>query len=204
MDAGAQAIVAFSAIAVGLGTVAVAMLVDEDARFRQVEDLLADPAGHREGTFTIIGVPEASLDDASTRRVAVWMEGGDAWQSEVVVRAAGPDATGVTRWTSENRTRSPGAAAPETAPTVLAWNVAGAHTAFRIHAFSGEGAVWAIYKGVIPEPLEPKPSQFDGRLARALPDGRAVPTDVLVFEVDDYKIGCSSKLVPADAEVVPG
>ena len=44
--------------------------------------------------------------------------------------------------------------------------------------------------------MQPKPSQLTGHLASTLPDGSPVPDGVLVYEVKEYKAGCSSKFLP--------
>lgn len=201
MQALTQVLIGAAIVALGGITVAVGLLAGEEEQFRYVQDVLQDPGAYASGTYTLIGSPAMLLNgSAQARHVALWQDGGSPRQSELLLSVGLPSGQGVTTWTAENRTRAPGSTDPDPTPVLSAWTVEGPHAAFLIHGFADEGGsaptVWALYRGLLSEPLPPKPSQFTGRLATATPAGAPLPPGVLVFEVDSYKVGCSSKFLP--------
>lgn len=204
MDSATQVIIGVAVVGLGVATVVVGLVAGEESEFRYVEDVVGAPARHASGTFTLIGTPLMPNATTATRVVTLWEDAGAQRQSEVVVTLSGPDASGVTTFAAENRTRAPGARAAEPTTTGASWTVSGPHVAFLVRGFPHEGApaedVWALYRDLPPEPLPPKPSQFTGRLATSAPDGTPLPPGVLLFEVDTYKIGCSSKFLPPEAQ----
>lgn len=189
-------------------------LVEGDADVRQVGDVVADPAAHRGGTYTLVGMPQPAevpvqapgggvemVPNAAhrneTRHVAAWHLDGRLVHS---VHALRRDADGT--WHATNTSRFAGTD-QEAAPTTTAtFRLPG--TAFPIEGFAAQGAakawLWATYEGPLRDPLQPKPSQFEGRLLTHLPDGTPLPDGVLVFHVEAYTVGCSSKFLPPEAE----
>ncbi|HEX2067023.1 MAG TPA: hypothetical protein VHI93_09450, partial [Candidatus Thermoplasmatota archaeon] len=78
----------------------------------------------------------------------------------------------------------------------------GAGEAFPVAAFTdGEHQrVWAWYDRAPGSPLQPKPSQFHGHLLTHLPDGTVLPAGALVYRVESYTAGCSSKFLPPELQ----
>jgi hypothetical protein len=220
MNGRTQLLIGLAVVVLGLGVVALAFLEDE-ASVRRVEDLVARPDRHDSGTYVLLGVPqppEVPLTGSTgvvlaanpgwanaTSSTEAWTHGSSTYYSTRVVSATADatDPTGQTfHWTWRNETRrlpsDPQLAFPAEERT---WTTTGAR-AFTVQAFDdGDGdtpRVWALYGGPLKDPMQPKPSQFTGRLATALPDGSPIPEGALVYEVDEYKAGCSSKFLPPE------
>lgn len=215
MNGRTQLLIGLAVVLLGLGVVALAFLEDE-ASVRRVEDLIAEPGKHDSGSYVLLGVPqppEVPLTGSTgvvlapnphwsntTSSTVSWTQGESTYYSTrtVTVDVAGETAT----WTWRNETRrlpsDPQLAFPAEERT---WTTAGAR-AFTVQAFDdGDGdtpRVWALYGGPLKDPMQPKPSQFTGRLATTLPDGSPVPDGALIYEVDEYKAGCSSKFLPPE------
>ncbi|MEK6975480.1 MAG: hypothetical protein AABY18_03960 [Candidatus Thermoplasmatota archaeon] len=215
MNGRTQILIGLSVVLLGLGVVALAFLEDE-ASVRRVEDLVAQPGKHGSGSYVLLGVPQppqipltgatgvtlAANPDWSntTATTASWTQGDATFYSTrtVTVHVDGKTA----HWAWRNETRrlpsDPDLAFPAEERT---WTTTGAD-AFTVQAFDdGDGdtpRVWALYGGPLKDPMQPKPSQFTGRLATTLPDGTPVPDGVLVYEVDEFKAGCSSKFLPPE------
>ncbi len=210
-----QLIIGFAVVALGIMVLSLARFGGED-QVRQVQEVVADPARHDEGTYTMLGVPQPPeiplTGDAgvvlrpnpgfenATVQVTAWQKDGITYHSARTLAVAYEEG-GVTHWSFRNETRLPGH--PDLAfPTVeIEWDLAGL-AAFPVQGFD-DGTqplprVWAVYGGVSNEPMQPKPSQFTGRLLRELPDGTPLPDGALVFEVDEYTAGCSSKFLPPE------
>lgn len=216
MNGRTQLFIGLAVVLLGIGVVALAFVGDE-ASVRQVEDLVADPARHEHGEYVLLGVPQPEqvpLTGATgpvlaenpdwtdqTSSTVRWTQGTSSYYSTRTVSAV-TDAEGVVHWTWRNETRrlpsDPQLAFPAEERT---WTTTGAR-AFTVQAFDdGDGdtpRVWALYAGPLKDPMQPKPSQFTGRLASTLPDGSPMPDGVLVYEVHEYKAGCSSKFLPPE------
>lgn len=196
-------------VALGLGVVALGQ-VEADADVRFTEDILGAPGSHAGGSYTLLGRPQPAeipltgaegtrmvpnpLHDDTVRTVTAWEEDGRLYHTTHVLTAHNED--DLVTWTYTNETRRPGSAeVTMTEPTT--WKTPG--YAFPIEAFDdGDGhqpRIWALYQGVLPQPLQPKPSQFTGSLALELA-GTPLPPGALVWEVDGIVAQCSSKFLP--------
>lgn len=201
-------------VLMGIGVLALGLLEDE-ARVRQVGELVADPQGHSQGSFTLVGVPQPprlERQDGSssrenpeyqntTRHVVMWEHEGRLVQSTLTLSMEGPTEDGSTHWTFRNTTRRAGDGAQALPVQEERFSLRGPHTVFLIESFARGDAMehlWGIYPGVLKEPVQPKPSQFSGRMATTLPDGAQVPDGALLFWVEEYTAQCSSKFIPEE------
>ncbi len=209
---------AVALIAIGAATFWLAATTGE-AGVRQVQAVLDDPAAHRAGSFTLIGVPEperipltgpngtflaANPDRVEATRTTVrWSpDGVTTFYSTTTVTVAS-DASGLV-WTVRNETRRlPSDPDPVVAPRTSVFRLGTAGQAFPVVGFAQDAGpapvVWAYYDRAPENPLQPKPSQFTGHLLTALPDGTPLPAGTLVWKVDSYTAGCSSKFLPPEA-----
>ena len=216
MNGRTQLLIGLAVVLLGAGIAALAF-VDDEASVRTVEELLADPAAHTAGSRTLLAVPQPELVRPAGQDHFVANEGWSnvtvtttAWParpapgepryfSTVTVSVATVD--GAVRWSWSNETRL-----QPTDPTLAFPRQAGNWTmgtrAFALQAFDdGDGdtpRVWGVYDGPLKEPIQPKPSQFQGRLLARLPDGSPMPQGVLVYHVDEFTAGCSSKFLPPE------
>lgn len=216
MNGRTQLLIGLAVVLLGIGVVALAFVGGED-KVRRVEDLVAEPAAHEHGTYTLLGVPQPETipltgaegvvqapnpawTDTTTTTVR-WPADPAAPQHYYSTRTLTVEQDGdAVHWTWRNETRRlPTDATLAFPPGNATWTTTGAR-AFTVQAFDdGDGdtpRVWALYGGPLKDPMQPKPSQFTGRLAATLPDGTPVPDGVLVYQVDEYKAGCSSKFLP--------
>lgn len=200
-----QLIIGATLVALGMGVVALAYF-DDEAQVRQVADVLADPDAHGSGTYTLIGIPQperlVSLDhtEPNPERIntTTWREAHGTLHTVHSITVVQDD-SGST-WTHTNRTQEAGR--PDTAVwTNTTWRIDGQHTVFLIQGFpDGNGEtpwMWGVYDGTIRESIQPKPSQFEGRMATSL-GGVDLPRGAWVFEVEEFTAGCSSKFLPED------
>jgi len=218
MERRTWSLIGASLVLLGLGVLALG-LVDQEHAVRQVGDVVADPAAHARGTYTVVGVPQPAtlpaVDGAdprpnpgyanATEHVSVWRLDGRDVQSRVTLAVDGPDPAGATHWSLRNETRRPGDAVPLSVQEE-GFTLRGPHAVFLIEGFAGGPAktlLWGVYEGVFKEPLQPKPSQFEGHIATALPDGTPLPDGALVFWVTEYTAQCSSKFIPPEYEEEP-
>ncbi len=215
MNQRTQLLIGLTVIVLGVLVLALARFGEED-QVRQVREVVDDPARHDHGDFVMLGVPQPpeiplTGDEGivlrpnpdfrnATVQVTAWQRDGLTYHSANSLTVA-YGAEGRTHWTFRNETRLQGN--PDLAfPAVeAAWDLEGL-AAFPVQGFD-DGMqplprLWAIYTGAEDEPMQPKPSQFTGRLLSALPDGTPLPAGALVFEVDDYTAGCSSKFLPPE------
>ncbi|HLF17013.1 MAG TPA: hypothetical protein VI796_06260 [Candidatus Thermoplasmatota archaeon] len=215
MNSKSRLLIGVAILALGVGVAALALL-DRDQDVRLVQEVLADPAAHTRGTYVLVGVPQPRevpvAGDGGTRLVgnpdyveatsvvSAWSRDGVLYHSTHTLRAE--PAGGSTVWHFTNETRAAGS--PDAAfPIVEAtWSTPG--TAFPVQGFQGSGGeppwLWAVYDGTLKSPLQPKPSQFEGRLLSTLPDGTPLPDGALLYGVEPGGItmGCSSKFLPPE------
>lgn len=220
MNGRTQLLIGLAVVLLGVGVVALAFVGGED-KVRRVEDLVSDPGGHTRGDYVLLGVPQPQtvpLTGASgvvqapnpawanaTSSTVRWSDATGTYYSTRVVSASTDttdSATQVVHWTWRNETRRlPSDTALAFPAQERTWTTTGA-AAFTVSAFDdGDGdtpRVWALYGGPLKDPMQPKPSQFTGHLAATLPDGSPVPDGVLVYEVEEFKAGCSSKFLPPE------
>lgn len=211
-----QALIAVAVVALGIGAWALG-LADSEANVRRVEDLVAEPGRYQAGEHVLLGVPQplqvpvaasegTVLRDNpgwsnATSTTARWTDAdGATWYSTRTVTAE-PDGA-VVRWSYRNETRRlPADPLPAYEPVVLEWTTTGGRL-FAIEAFRDSTAdtprIWGVYDGTLKDPMQPKPSQFTGRLMATLPDGRPLPDGALLYHVEEFKAGCSSKFLPPE------
>ncbi len=200
-------------VLLGIGLVALGQFEGEQT-VRYVEDIQAEPVAHQTGSYTLLGIPQpeqvpltgpngsymaANANYAPVQTLHAWSDAnGTLWHSTHTVHATpGEHAIG---WRLENSTRAPytGAALPTTNTT---WQTAPG-LAFPIEAFDdGDGhspRIWAVLPGPASQPLQVKPSQFTGQLLTHDATGAPLPPGVLIWTVDEYVAGCSSKFLPPE------
>lgn len=221
MNGRSRLLVGICILAVGAGTLWVAATQSQDD-VRYVQDLLARPAAHRDGAYTLMGVPEPAevpftgpngtvlapnphYADATTDTVS-WLRDDVRVYSTRTLRVQ-EGAGGLLHWTFSNETRLMPADPRTIVPPVEAqWDFGRAGEIFPVVAFSSDGTVhpdtprvWAHYAKAPEHPMQPKPSQFTGHLLATLPDGTALPEGAIVYEVSQFTAGCSSKFLPPEA-----
>lgn len=215
MNSRTQLLIGLTVVLLGIGLVALAFIEDEGS-IRRVEDLLAKPHDHASGSYVLLGVPQPLQVPLATA-TGTTLTANDQWTNHTASTIRWSNATGTyystrtttvhvagdtANWVWRNETRRL-PADPELAAPVqtLTWTTTGIQV-FTVQAFDdGDGntpRVWATYDGPLKDPMQPKPSQFTGRLATTLPDGRLAPDGLLVYEVAEYKAGCSSKFLPPE------
>jgi hypothetical protein len=200
-------------VLLGLGVVSMGWLQQDD-NVRQVGHVVAEPERYQDGTWVLVGLPQTpqvpvmgergqilinnSAYQNETVHIAAWSLQGRPVQSRIVLGVE-QDATG-SYWSFTNTTTAPGN------PTILDeqsanWSLRAGPLVFQVEGFEVGGAshtrIWAIYDGVMREPLQPKPSQFKGRLMSEMA-GVALPPGALVYGVEQVTVGCSSKFLPAE------
>ena len=211
-----QLLIGLAVVALGLGAWALG-LAEGEGNVRRVEDVVADPGRYATGSTVLLGVPQppevpiAAAEGTVLRDNPDWANAtsttvrwtdtkGLTWYSTRTVQANVTEAG--THWTFRNETRRlPSDPEPAMAPQVVTWTTAGVRV-FAIEAFrdatQDTPRIWGVYDGVLKDPMQPKPSQFTGRLMTTLPDGRPVPEGAFVYEVEEFKAGCSSKFLPPE------
>jgi hypothetical protein len=215
-----QVIAVIAILAIGGATLWIAATQGE-ANVRFVEQVTADPAAHTRGTYTLMGIPEPAQVPVTgpngtqlvpnpdfrnvTRTTTVWQRGGQAYYSthtlEIRSDPAGP------LWSFRNETRRLPSDASLAMPAVTQqWRLGGPGQSFPVAAFQDPDhqRIWAWYGKAPENPLQPKPSQFVGHLMRTLPDGTPLPTGALVYQVEQYTAGCSSKFLPPELKAKYG
>ncbi len=213
-----QLIIGLTVVLLGVGVLSLG-LVEQESNVRQVVDVLAAPDAHDAGDYVLVGIPqpeqltsfgnggEAVAQEPNPRHSnttvhhTTWTAGdGTPRVATHTLTVTGPDADGTTHWSLRNETRQPGVGLVAD-PTWSHWTVEGPHIVVLIEGFPDEAgvspALFGVYHGVLRDPLQPKPSQFEGRLATHA-GGVALPDGAVVFEVDEYTAGCSSKFIPED------
>lgn len=216
MNRRTQALIATALVALGIGAWALG-LAEGEASVRRVEDVVAEPGRYAAGEHVLLGVPQPPLvpvvgDEGrtlvdnpdwtnQTAHTVRWLDAsGQAWYStrSVAVRLDGE----TVHWAYRNETRRlPADPGPAYAPVLMEWTTSGGR-AFAIQAFHDSTAdtprIWGVFSGPLKEPMQPKPSQFTGSLLATLPDGRPVPDGAYLYDVEDFKAGCSSKFLPPE------
>jgi hypothetical protein len=221
MNLGTQLMVGATFLALGGITLWIAATqAEQDVRY--VEQLLADPDAHREGAYTLMGIPQPATIPVTTpqgtqlqanpdhegtvRSVTTWMHEGLAVFS-IHELSVSEREDGRLEWTFRNTTkRTPADPSPLWAPVQSTWIFGQSGEAYPVVAFTQDGKrhpdtprIWA-YQGKAPEnPVQPKPSQFVGRLMTHLPDGTPLPDGAHIFDVREYTAGCSSKFLPPES-----
>jgi hypothetical protein len=216
MQRRSQVLIALSLVALGIGAWTLS-LAEGEASVRRVEDLVAEPQRYSSGEHVLLGVPQPPLvpvvgdegktladnpdwADHTSHTVRWTGEDGQAWYS---TRSVNVSIEGETvHWSYRNETRRlPADPLPAYEASVLEWTTTGGR-AFAIQAFHDATAdtprIWGVYSGPLKEPMQPKPSQFTGHLMNELPDGTPVPDGAYLYDVQDFKAGCSSKFLPPE------
>jgi hypothetical protein len=215
-----QLLAAAAVIALGAGTLLLASTQGE-ASVRFVEQVTANPAAHTHGSYTLMGIPEPMQVPVTgpngtqlvqnpdyrnqTRATSVWQRGGQVYYSTHTLEVR-PDAQGLL-WVFRNETRHLPTDAQLALPAATAqWRLGGTGQVFPVAAFQDPDhqRVWAWYDRATENPLQPKPSQFQGHLMTRLPDGTPLPAGALVYQVDSYTAGCSSKFLPPELQAKYG
>ncbi|MES2155620.1 MAG: hypothetical protein V4510_10835 [bacterium] len=219
MNHSSRLMIGAAILALGAGTVWFAS-TQAPADVRQVDEVVGNPAGHMRGSFTLVGVPQPEQVPVTvaqgvvlqenpewrneTRTTTTWfLDGQLVFSLHTLTASAGAD--GALHWSFRNETRRHPTDLQPVVPVVAATWVSGlAGQAFPIDGFSAEqghpARIWAIYGKATEHPLQPKPSQFKGHLMASLPDGTPVPDGALIWVVQDYTAGCSSKFLPPEAQ----
>lgn len=211
-----RVLAAVAVLAIGAGTLLLASTQGE-ASVRFVEQVTADPAAHTRGPYTLMGIPQPEQVPATgpngtrlvpnpnyrnlTRATVKWMhEGAEVYSTHTLEVRQDPQGT---LWTFRNETRRLPTDAQLALPAVTAeWRLGGLGQVFPVAAFADPAhqRVWAWYDRAPGTPLQPKPSQFTGHLMTHLPDGTPLPDGALVYRVESYTAGCSSKFLPPELQ----
>jgi hypothetical protein len=220
MRARTQIVIAAAVVALGLATLYLASTQSQSS-VRFVEEVTARPQDHTTGAYTLMGIPEPDRIPLTgpngtvlvpnpeyrneTRTTFVWQHGGEVFYSThtVSVRSEGDAVV----WSLRNETRHLPADAQLALPAVSAtWRLGAVGQVFPLTAFTDpeHQRVWAWYSQPLEHPLQPKPSQFVGHLMTHLPDGTPLPAGALVYQVDEYTAGCSSKFLPPELQAKYG
>ncbi|HUR26200.1 MAG TPA: hypothetical protein VM327_09335 [Candidatus Thermoplasmatota archaeon] len=216
MNRRTQVLIGLSLVVLGIGAWTLS-LAEGEASVRRVEDVVAEPARYASGEHVLLGVPQPPLvpvvgDEGKTlvenpdwadhtSHTVRWTDfDGAVWYSKRSVNVTIEGDT--VHWTYRNETRElPADPLPAYEATVLEWTTTGGR-AFAIQAFHDSTAdtprIWGVYSGPLKEPMQPKPSQFTGSLMTHLPDGTPVPDGAYLYDVQDFKAGCSSKFLPPE------
>ncbi len=215
MNTKTRLIIGATIVALGIGVISLGF-IDQEGDVRYVNDIAERPEAHTSGSYTLLGMPqprtfttygangevvEANPNyQPSTQRVVRWSQDGVEHFSTLTLAVDGPS-NGTSTWSLRNDTRIP--TMGETLPaTWTNWTISRPHLVFQIQGFPDSNGiqpvVWGVYEGVLRDPLQAKPSQFVGRVASTLPGGIPVPAGALVYHVDEYTAGCSSKFLPPD------
>ncbi len=213
MKTSSRLIIGLTIVAIGGGIVALGF-IDQEGAVRYVSDITADPSGHSKGTYTLLGMPQPRLLEGSVGEPQPNPQRSDSvdhvirWHAADGIRITtlriqvDEPGDGTSHWSIQNTTRDPatGEALP---PTWQNWTIDRPHVVFQIQGFPDSNGIqpviWGIYEGVLRDPVQPKPSQFEGRVITAL-DDVALPKGAFLYHVDEYTAGCSSKFLPPDVQ----
>ncbi len=209
MNTSTRLIIGAAVILIGAGIIGLGF-IEQESDVRYVNDITERPADHVTGSYTLLGMPQPQeLPDPQgtrpnpsysneTTRVIGWVQGGTQYFSTLTLRVAVGETS---HWSLENITRIPGQGTVST--TYQNWTIDVPHMVFQIQGFPDENGiqpvVWGVYTGVLTQPMQPKPSQFTGHVASDL-FGTPLPDGALVYFVEEYTAGCSSKFLPPDLQ----
>lgn len=182
MNRRSQLIIGLVLIAMGIGVYSLGLL-EEESQVRYVADLQEAPVAHETGTYTLLGVPQP--DATSTLYQTKDGTVLTSYETELVSHENGEALFRITKTERNTNEELPFAVSNQT------WTAQAEHV-FVVEGFGGEGTLWALYDGVLPEELRPKPSQLEGALRADAPDGS------LMYQVDKLTVGCSSKFIPEE------
>jgi hypothetical protein len=214
--AGTLAIVAAAILGAGVATLWLAA-TEGEANIRMVEELLAQPAAHRHDSYVLMGIPQPErvpltgpngtllapnpAFNATTVATTAWTRDGTIHYSTHILTPRERD--GRLHWSFRNETRLlPADPEPAWEPVTAEWVLGAPGEAFPVTAFrDGERQrVWAWYPKAPENPMQPKPSQFTGRVLDALPDGTPLPPGAVLYRVEEFTAGCSSKFLPPELQ----
>ncbi len=217
MNTKTRLIIGATIIALGIGVISLGF-IDQESDVRYVNDITERPGQHMAGSYTLLGMPQPKTFTTygaqgevvaknpdyqeSTQRVIRWSLDGVEHFSTLTLTVEGPD-NGTSHWSLRNDTRTPSLGATQD-PVWTNWTIDRPHVVFQIQGFPDDNGiqpiVWGVYEGVLRDPLQAKPSQFVGRVAATLPGGLEVPAGALIYHVDEYTAGCSSKFLPPELQ----
>lgn len=184
-----------------------------EADVAQVAEVVAEPDGFLGKRAMLIGVPQPAevpvtgergvelvpnpAWSPTTSRAGAWRWADGTLMHSVHQVTLDSYADGRATFTVRNDTRPAGAV--ESEATTSRFTVEG----YRPVPVQGFGAhppaIWALVReSQVKEAMQPKPSQFEGTLLTALPDGTPVPDGALLWLVQEYTAGCSSKFLPPE------
>ncbi len=213
MNARTRLIIGATIVLIGIGIVSLGF-IDQESAVRYVDDIMERPDEHTRGTYTLLGMPQPAMLEGTVGEPQANPERKDAldhvirWQHDGRVHittlriAVTEPGDGSSHWSLQNTTRIPstGQSLPS---TWLNWTIDTPHTVFQIQGFPDSNGIqptiWGVYEGVLRDPVQPKPSQFEGRVVTSL-GGVDLPRGAFVYDIEEYTAGCSSKFLPPDLQ----
>lgn len=184
--------------------------IEQESQVRTVAEIQHSPDAHFDGSYVLVGFPEAAsqrivTDDGSVESqenalyrnqsvyAETWTLDGMFVISTITTSVAGQE-DGAHHWVLQNVTRN-----IDTDEIVLErsseWTTPATEIVFQIRAFEdvdNQQPIWATYDGILPEGVTPRPSQLTGSFRSDL------DVDAQVWGVEIYTVGCSSKFLPED------
>lgn len=181
MNRRSQLLIAGTLILLGIGVFSLGFL-EEESKVRYVHQIHEDPLSHQTGDYTLLSVPQPNAEETVYQTKA-----GTTITSYQLTHESGDALTWNLTVTVQQTNRS----TPDSVTYQSFMTPTYAHV-FPVQDFGENGPmVWAVYDGVLPEELRPKPSQLEGRLLET-------PEGALIYEVETLTIGCSSKFIPEE------
>lgn len=213
MNTRTRLIIGATIVLIGAGVVSLGFIEQEGA-VRYVDDITERPNEHMSGTYTLLGMPQPRLLEGSVGEpqpnpdradtldhVIRWEQDGRVHITTLSITVDEPG-DGSSQWSLQNTTRIPSTG--ETLPaTWLNWTIDRPHIVFQIQGFPDangiQPTIWGVYEGVLRDPVQPKPSQFEGRVTATI-DDITLPDGAFVYHIEEYTAGCSSKFLPPDVQ----